>query len=133
MRRKNDWLKPSFDGQRPMSRNALASGSDRPKPDASAFRLICGLMLAVFLLVPVAIFAQETAPPNKPNLANDQDAIKARYKRFNLTLQQMAEILRKQDPERADLLFRALGKSQETRVVDQLHLIFDAQIGRAHV
>jgi len=36
----------------------------------------------------------------------------------------MAEILRKQDPERADLLFRALGKSQETRVEDQMQLIY---------
>ena len=63
-------------------------------------------------------------PPSKPALANDQDAIRARYKRFNLTLQQMAEILRKQDPERADLLFRALGKSQETRVEDQMNLIY---------
>lgn len=76
------------------------------------------------LLLPAIAFAQDAAPPpTKPNLANDQDAIRARYKRFNLTLQQMAEILRKQDPERADLLFRALGKSQETRIDDQMSLI----------
>ncbi len=88
---------------------------------------LCSAFIAVLALLPqinVAV-CQEPAPPQtKPNLANDQDSIKARYKRFNLTLQQMAEILRKQDPERADLLFRALGKSQETRIEDQMNLIF---------
>lgn len=83
------------------------------------------LLLTVTLTVlPSIASAQDAPPPQKPNLANDQDSIKARYKRFNLTLQQMAEILRKQDPERADLLFRALGKSQESRVEDQMNLIF---------
>jgi hypothetical protein len=82
------------------------------------------LLFLVTLFLPAVLNGQETPPPQKPNLANDQDAIKARYKRFNLTLQQMAEILRKQDPERADLLFRALGKSQETRVEDQMQLIY---------
>lgn len=82
------------------------------------------LLLATVISLPSQAAAQEAPPPNKPTLANDQDAIRARYKRFNLTLQQMAEILRKQDPERADLLFRALGKSQETRVEDQMNLIF---------
>ena len=89
----------------------------------------CKLQIAIVLMtaifVPAVLVAQEAPPPpSKPNLANDQDSIKARYKRFNLTLQQMAEILRKQDPERADLLFRALGKSQETRIEDQMNLIF---------
>lgn len=81
-------------------------------------------LLLGLLLIPAANLAQESPPPTKPSLANDQDAIRARYKRFNLTLQQMAEILRKQDPERADLLFRALGKSQEARIDDQMSLIF---------
>ncbi len=89
----------------------------------------CKLQIAIVLMtaifVPAVLVAREAPPPpSKPNLANDQDSIKARYKRFNLTLQQMAEILRKQDPERADLLFRALGKSQETRIEDQMNLIF---------
>ncbi len=90
----------------------------------SIFNFQFAMLLLAALFVPAVAFAQETPPPNKPSLANDQDAIKARYKRFNLTLQQMAEILRKQDPERADLLFRALGKSQEARVEDQMNLIF---------
>ena len=87
---------------------------------------LCTAFIAVLaLLTQINVAAcQEPTPPSKPNLANDQDSIKARYKRFNLTLQQMAEILRKQDPERADLLFRALGKSQETRIEDQMNLIF---------
>ena len=54
-------------------------------------RVMSGLLLLAALFLPAVAFAQETPLPNKPNLANDQDAIKARYKRFNLTLQQMAE------------------------------------------
>lgn len=81
-------------------------------------------LIAGLSLIGSAVSQESAPPPSKPNLANDQDSIKARYKRFNLTLQQMAEILRKQDPERADLLFRALGKSQETRIEDQMNLIF---------
>jgi len=86
------------------------------------FKFQIAILLA--LTLPMAAYSEDAAPAQaKPNLANDQDAIRARYKRFNLTLQQMAEILRKQDPERADLLFRALGKSQETRIDDQMSLI----------
>ncbi len=88
---------------------------------------LCTTAVAIIVglsLIGIAVGQEPTPPPSKPNLANDQDSIKARYKRFNLTLQQMAEILRKQDPERADLLFRALGKSQETRIEDQMNLIF---------
>ena len=86
------------------------------------FKFQMAILLA--LALPMAAYSEDSAPAQaKPNLANDQDAIRARYKRFNLTLQQMAEILRKQDPERADLLFRALGKSQETRIDDQMSLI----------
>ncbi len=86
------------------------------------FKFQMAILLA--LALPMAAYSEDAAPAQaKPNLANDQDAIRARYKRFNLTLQQMAEILRKQDPERADLLFRALGKSQETRIDDQMSLI----------
>ena len=86
------------------------------------FKFQMAILLA--LALPMAAYSEDAAPAQaKPNLANDQDAIRARYKRFNLTLQQMAEILRNQDPERADLLFRALGKSQETRIDDQMSLI----------
>lgn len=88
---------------------------------------LCSAFIAIVVVlsqVGLGVSQEPTPPPSKPNLANDQDAIKARYKRFNLTLQQMAEILRKQDPERADLLFRALGKSQESRIEDQMSLIF---------
>ncbi len=85
---------------------------------------ICILQFA-FCTSPLCLLAQDPPPPaNKPTLAGDQDAIRARYRRFSLTLQQMAEILRKQDPERADLLFRAIGRSQESRVEDQMALIF---------
>jgi hypothetical protein len=97
-----------------------------------ADRLCSRTFLALSLLFSVTTWAGTTmaqqnaapTPAKQPELASDQDAIKARYKRFNLTLQQMAEILRKQDPERADLLFRALGKSQESRIEDQMALIF---------
>ena len=66
-----------------------------------------------------------TAKPTTPEgaavpLSSTQDAISLRYQRFEDTLHQLSEYLRKNDPQRADLLFRAKGKSQESRVHDQL-------------
>jgi hypothetical protein len=48
-----------------------------------------------------------------------------RYKQFERTLLQMAEYLRKTEPERADLLIRAIGKSKEDRVSLQMDQIMD--------
>jgi hypothetical protein len=79
--------------------------------------------------------AKETAPATKESPAagtadqgglNEAEAsLSRRYKQFERTLLQMAEYLRKTEPERADLLIRAIGKSKEDRVALQMDQIMD--------
>jgi uncharacterized low-complexity protein len=56
-------------------------------------------------------------------LDNKQGALAARYQRFEKTLLQMAEYMRKTDPERAALLIRAIAKSKSTRITQQMEQI----------
>ena len=53
----------------------------------------------------------------------DQQALASRFERFQKTMRQMAEQMRSADPERADLLLRAIGRSQEDRIVGQMRII----------
>jgi hypothetical protein len=84
-------------------------------------------MAGVFTLLAVGCFgispvgAQEPAPAEP--LSSRQEALVLRYQRFETTLLQLAEYLRQTDPDRAELLVRALGKSKETRIPDQLQAI----------
>jgi len=95
-------------------------------------------------LIAVAAFAwQAASAQNAPApsaetpapLASSQEAIRARYLRFENTLQQLSEYLRKSDPQRADLLVRTIGKSKEGRIPDQLQalteLLKNDQLGDA--
>ena len=66
--------------------------------------------------------AQETPAPS---LSATQEAIEMRYRRFEGTLMQLSEYLRKTDPARAELLLRASGKSKEGRIPDQLQNLTD--------
>lgn len=63
--------------------------------------------------------ADPADPATAPNLAATQEIIEMRYRRFEGTLQQLSEYLRKSDPARAELLLRAIGKSKEGRIPDQ--------------
>src|SRR5580698_8628785 len=85
----------------------------------------CGfLFLASFAAAQNA--AQDSADaPAAPNLAATQEAIEMRYRRFEATLQQLSEYLRKTDPTRAELLIRAIGKSKEGRIPEQLQHLTD--------
>jgi len=70
----------------------------------------------------------ETAPAAEPEkreipLNVDQQALANRFERFQKTMRKMAEQMRSNDPERADLLLRAISRSQEDRVVGQMRLI----------
>ncbi len=56
-------------------------------------------------------------------LDSRQENVSRRFKQFEKTLLQMAEYLRKTEPERADLLLRARRKSQEDRVAQQMEQI----------
>lgn len=77
---------------------------------------------AVILLVGMPVAGQEPAdePAPKEPLPTRQEAVSLRYQRFETTLLQLAEYLRKTDPDRAELLVRALGRSKEIRIPDQL-------------
>ena len=72
----------------------------------------------------------------EPGNINEAEAsLSRRYRQFERILLQMAEYLRKTEPERADLLIRAIGKSKEDRVglqMDQiLELLKSDQLGDA--
>jgi hypothetical protein len=68
-------------------------------------------------------------------LAETQEALALRYQRFEATLQQLQDTLRKTDPSRAELLIRAIGKSKEGRIPDQMQqlvkLLKNDQLGDA--
>lgn len=67
----------------------------------------------------------DPAPVNEVPLPSRQEAVALRYQRFENSLNQLAEHLRKTDPDRAELLFRAIGKSKEGRVADQLKQVVE--------
>ncbi len=58
-------------------------------------------------------------------LSARQRAIRARFKRFYHTLTQMHEYMRKTDPDRADLLKRAIESAGENRISSQLERIVE--------
>lgn len=83
----------------------------------------------------------EATPAEKPKdvpLEVGQQVLAKRFEQFQNTLLQMAEQMRKTDPDRAELIFRALSKSQEDRVSGQMKVIeelltkkqFGSAIGR---
>ncbi len=85
--------------------------------------------------------APEAVPAEKPKevpLEVSQQVLAKRFEQFQNTLLQMAEQMRKTDPDRAELIFRALSKSQEERVSGQMKVIeelltkkqFGSAIGR---
>ena len=80
--------------------------------------------LSVLAAEPDAAAEPSPAAEAKPaDLAATQEALEMRYRRFERTLQQLSEYLRRTDPARADLLVRAIGKSKEGRIPDQLEYL----------
>ncbi len=79
------------------------------------------------------VVAGEKVTPK--TLRDDQLAVSGRYARFERMLTQMADILGRQDPERADLLRRAIGKGREGRIKEEIEsvvaLIEAGEIGNA--
>jgi hypothetical protein len=55
-----------------------------------------------------------------PTLSEDQAAIKEQYKRLEKSMLDMAEFIRKTEPERADILFRAVNNSKENGVFREM-------------
>ena len=60
---------------------------------------------------------------HRKSLRDDQLAVSGRYARFERMLTQMADILGRQDPERADLLRRAIGKGREGRIKEEIESV----------
>jgi len=106
-------------------------------------------LVVLFVLLQTTV-AQDTRPiteaPASPpsvidenvtpkSLRDDQLAVSGRYARFERMLTQMADILGRQDPERADLLRRAIGKGREGRIKEEIEnvvaLIESGEIGNA--
>lgn len=67
--------------------------------------------------------APATPDAAKVPLSQQQQILAQRYKQFEKTLLQMAEYMRKTDPDRADLLIRALARSKEERIAQQMESI----------
>lgn len=93
-------------------------------------------LLAILLTGDNAATAQDasagTPAAAKKELPLDigQQAVLSRFDRFEKELVQMAEQLRKADPERAELLFRTHSKSQQERVIGQMRMIHELLAGK---
>lgn len=64
-------------------------------------------------------------PTAEESLATRQEQLAARYRRFEETLLQLSEYLRRTDPQRAELLVRALGRGKEGRLHEQFERLTD--------
>ena len=90
--------------------------------------VVVALLMLSSMSPTLDIATAQDAPPASPaagdaGLVTKQDAISLRFKRFEKTLLQMVEYMRKTDPGRAELLVRAIGRSKEKRVAQQLDQI----------
>jgi hypothetical protein len=65
----------------------------------------------------------QNADKKNSELDESEASLGRRYQQFERTLLQMAEYLRKTEPERADLLIRAIGRSKENRIGQQMDAI----------
>jgi hypothetical protein len=77
------------------------------------------MCVCLFLMLPsspaTATAADQTQKLSSESLRNEQLAVSGRYDRFERLLSQMADILGHEDPERAELLRRAISKGREKR------------------
>ena len=60
---------------------------------------------------------------NGLSLPQKQNVLSGRYRRFERTMRQVTEYLRKNDPEKANLLVRAINRSSEERIRAQMEQI----------
>jgi hypothetical protein len=102
----------------------MSTQTRRDARPAGRLLFLCAVLVFTGgLLFPLAAQDDLAAPVPAATgapLTTKQEALALRYQRFETTLLQLAEYLRKTDPDRADLLVRALGRSKETRIPDQL-------------
>ena len=94
---------------------------------------IATLLLAVML--PSFAVAQTSSSDKSETLKDDALAISGRYSRFERLLSQMADLMAVEDPERAELLRRAISQSRERSIgtnIDAIaRLLADDSLGDA--
>ena len=97
-------------------------------------RTLAGLLGIMLCISQWSMAMMQTPTPQDPpastpktpkELRDEQLAISGRYARFERMLMQMADILARQDPERADLLRRALGKGREDLLKEDIEKAVD--------
>lgn len=85
-------------------------------------QILFAVSLIAFAFGPPTV-ADETSAPASERLQNDQAAVSGRYARFERLLSQMADMLGHEDPERAELLRRAISKGREHAIASELDTI----------
>lgn len=91
-------------------------------------RLACGLFVVLAFAgvpgsAPTARVVADESLPSDQRLRSEQESISGRYARFERVLTQMADILGYEDPERAELLRRAISESREKDIATTLENI----------
>lgn len=88
-----------------------------------------------FTCMSLAIAQESSAQKQDSNLQNDALAVSGRYARFERLLSQMADLMAVEDPERAELLRRAISQSRENAIgtnIDAIaRLLADDSLGSA--
>lgn len=101
-------------------------------------RFMCGLLGATLCLSQWTLAVLQQDPPTPAEKKSDsgetkdpkairdeQMAVSGRYARFERMLIQMADVLARQDPERADLLRRAIAQGREDTVKEDIEAIVE--------
>lgn len=84
---------------------------------------ICSICITLWLsgmALPAFAALEESDVSPGERLKNDQEAVSGRYARFERLLSQMADMLGREDPERAELLRRAVSKGREQAIASEL-------------
>lgn len=89
----------------------------------SSFLIPCLLLLTGFSYGHNIAVADDDGLSARQRLQNDQEAVSGRYARFERLLSQMADMMGHEDPERAELLRRAISKGRENAIATELDAI----------
>ena len=104
------------------------------------FRLWCGCIALCGYLASGVTLPADQDPAQSPardlsseQVTGRQRALKDRYERFEKMMLQLGDYLRKVDPERSDLLFRAVRRSGDVRIAGRMNeiveLLFEEDFG----
>lgn len=74
----------------------------------------------------------EKSDAKKFELSPEQKIVAAKHRRFEKSLKQLAEISKKKDPGRTDLLYRALSKNSEQRIALEMERISELLASKSY-